>query len=303
MNKNTLTLFAGIAITSLLSACSTITELKRVDSAPLSMEKVWEIDSGVSQPESVLVIPGHQWLYVSNVNGEDKDGFISKVSKDGVIETLKWAQGIHTPTGMGFYDSKIYVADQNKVHIIDIHSGAILKTLPSQAKTLNDIAVTSDGRIFVTDLVSGGIYTVENDQVVLWTKSTMFTNANGILAQGDELIVGSVGTRLSRELKPNEYGSLYRVNLTDKSVNLIGSAEKIGLVDGVQKYQKGHLVSGPMQGKVFYVDSHSADITDRTIIGEVEGGIADIAFDSSMDTLYAPILFANKLAAYRIVSK
>lgn len=27
-------------------------------------------------PESVLTIPGHAWIYVSNVNGDDNAGFL-----------------------------------------------------------------------------------------------------------------------------------------------------------------------------------------------------------------------------------
>lgn len=59
---------------------------------------------GFAMPESVASVPNHPWLYVSNVNG-DAVGFVSRVSPNGEIEALKWANGIQTPTGMAAYDS------------------------------------------------------------------------------------------------------------------------------------------------------------------------------------------------------
>jgi hypothetical protein len=59
----------------------------------LSIEKKWEA-SGFSQPESVLSIPMHPWLYVSNVNGEDAGGYISRMALDGTVDDFKWVDGI-----------------------------------------------------------------------------------------------------------------------------------------------------------------------------------------------------------------
>lgn len=263
--------------------------------APLSLEKTWET-TGFSQPESVLSIPLHPWLYVSNVNGEDDQGFISRVALDGTIDTLKWVDGINTPTGMGFRAGKIHVADQAQIHVIDVAKGEIIKTIPTtEAKTLNDLSVSEDGRIFISDLTTGSIHTVEGVSVVPWVKSSEFPTPNGVLVDKDFLIVGSVGTVLSRNLTPDQYGSLFKVSLIDQSVQLIKPTEKIGSIDGIVKFHDGYIISNPMAGALFYVTEDS-----RKIIASDLGSIADIGFDANKEIIYAPFLFENKVIAYKL---
>ncbi|MDN3682791.1 hypothetical protein QWZ04_21025 [Vibrio tapetis subsp. quintayensis] len=262
------------------------------------IEQQWQIDSGVSQPESVLVIADHDWLYVSNVNGEEKAGFISKVSKEGHVESLKWIDGIQTPTGMGYFAGLLYVADQNQVHVIDVSLGKVVKSLSSKAISLNDIAVTEDGRVFITDLTSGSLYTIQDNEVVHWLSSPLFTNLNGILIQGDKIWVGSVGTRLALDLKPDELGSIYEISISEKSVSMVEGTENIALVDGLQAFEQGYIVPSPASGTVYYFDEQT-----RTAVGMVDIGVADIAIDQQTNMLYAPILFGDKLNAYRIYKK
>lgn len=266
--------------------------------AEFSIEKKWVV-SGLSNPESVLVIPQHDWLYVSNVNGEEHDGYISRLSKDGKIDTLKWVEGIRTPTGMGFYKGNIYVADQTQLHVIDIQSGTIIQSFPSQAKTLNDISITKEGRIFVSDLTTGSIYTVVDNIVVLWLHSTEFATPNGVLVQGDNLIIGTIGTELSLDLRPDQYGSLYRISLTDKSVKPIHSAWKICPIDGVVAFEDGVIISDPMAGKLIYVTEEK----NTVLLDGIKGEIADIGIDSEKQIIYAPLMVGNKVVAYQVNKK
>ena len=261
----------------------------------LNIEKKWEV-SGVSMPESILSIPDHDWLYVSNVNKQET-GYISRISKDGVIDDLKWIEGIATPTGMGFLNGKIYVADQSQVHVIELESAKIIKTLSSAAKTLNDISISKDGRVFVSDISTGSIYTVQDDSVVLWTKSAEFPFPNGVLVQNNDLIVGDMGTALSRSLTADQYGSLYKVNLSDKSVQLIKSTNKIGSIDGIVAFNDGLIIT-TVVGKLFYVTEDK-----QVLLGSAEGGIADLGIDAEKQMIYVPFLFANKVVAYHLSSE
>jgi len=264
-------------------------------SCEFSIAKKWEATS-FSMPESVLVIPGHNWLYVSNVNGEENDGYISKISRDGEIIEMKWVDGIHTPTGMGYHDGRIYVADQTQVHVISVNTGDILRTLSSEAKTLNDISLTPDGRVFVSDLSTGSIYTVQGDQVIPWFQPANIATLNGLLVQDNTLYAGSVGTVLSRNLEPKQYGSLYKINLSTKSFKMLPSAEKIGPIDGVVKFHDGIVISDPFNGKLYYLTEK-----DRILVKDnIEGGIADIGIDSETGMIYAPMIFGNSVIAFQL---
>lgn len=262
------------------------------------LEKLWELKN-CSMPESILVVPNHSYLYISNINGQNEAGYISKITRDGKIIEEKWVNGIDTPTGMGYYEGNIFVADQNKVHVIDITTGTIKNTLHSSATSLNDISITETGQVFISDLVTGSIYTIQNEKITLWLKIDTVNNLNGILVQGRQLIVGNVGSELSPNLAPEQFGSLFSINLAGKSVQLIPAAEKIGSIDGVVPFSDGVIISDPFAGKLFYATANEK----RLLKQDIEGGIADIGIDNNSQTLFAPMLFGNSVVAYKIHSR
>lgn len=288
----------GFSLTT-LSACTGAGNDSAIAEASyaFALEKVWEAND-FYQPESVLSIAGHPWIYISNVNGDDNAGFVSRVSTDGKIDTLKWVDGIQTPTGMGYFEGQIYLADQTQIHIIDLATGRIEKTLVSDtAKGLNDIAVTDDGRVFISDLTGSAIYTIENEQLTLWVNSNKFAVPNGVLIQGDSLIVGNVGTVLKRKLDPEELGAMYAVNIADKSITQIPSTDKMGSIDGIVELEGGLISTDPLAGKMFYTALGQTEIISNI------GGAADIGADIKTGIIYTPFLFENKVTAYTLVKE
>ncbi|MFT5701101.1 MAG: DNA-binding beta-propeller fold protein YncE [Desulforhopalus sp.] len=69
-----------------------------------TVEQIWEV-AGFSMPESVAISPTDNWIYVSNVNG-DKNGYISRLTKDGKIDNLQWVTGLDNPADLAriFHD-------------------------------------------------------------------------------------------------------------------------------------------------------------------------------------------------------
>src|ERR1700746_4035630 len=116
-----------------------------------SVTKLWETDTALKVPESVLFDGENKVLYVSNIDGKDpwaKDGkgSIGKVGLDGKIIAVDWVSGLNAPKGLGMYKGKLYVADITDVAVVDIKKGAIEKLIPIEgAENLNDISVGSDG--------------------------------------------------------------------------------------------------------------------------------------------------------------
>ena len=82
------------------------------------LEKQWEV-SGFSMPESIVASPNSKFIYISNVNAKES-GYISRLTKDGKVDSYKWIEGLNNPAGLALFEEKLYVGDSTQVHIIDV---------------------------------------------------------------------------------------------------------------------------------------------------------------------------------------
>ena len=94
--------------------------------------KLWETDSVLKVPESVLLDAANKVLYATNIDGTDpwgKDGkgSVGKIGLDGKVISAEWVSGFNCPKGMGLYKGKLYVADLEELVVIDIATGKIEK--------------------------------------------------------------------------------------------------------------------------------------------------------------------------------
>lgn len=261
---------------------------------PLEVVRIWET-AGFSMPESVVVIPGHNWLYVSNVNPK-APGFVSRLAIDGAIDTLHWVDGLTDPAGMAAFDGHLYVVDQTKVHKIALETAEIIETYTApNAVSLNDIAIGDDGSIFVSDIAGGAIFSVEGAELVKWFSAPEIPFPNGILVQDDALLVANWGDRLALDLSPEEYGALYQINIADKSITIEPATDGLGSFDGVASFYSGILASHPLQSEIYFHDDDGV-----TVIATVEGLPADITTDEIANRFYAPLLSGNKVIAFSL---
>ena len=120
------------------------------------------IEEGLMGPESALHDVEADLYVVSNVNGQpgamDGNGFISHIAPDGTIAALRWIDGeaegvtLNAPKGMDIDGDTLYVADIDTVRLFDRVSGEPLGDWPVEgASFLNDVAIGSDGLVYVTD--------------------------------------------------------------------------------------------------------------------------------------------------------
>lgn len=302
-----------LAITLAFTSCKTesksgeikvveevFSEKEIVIGSDFSLEPKWELD-GFAMPESVFASANHKWLYVSNVNGADA-GFISRVSKNGTIDKLEWVTGLGAPTGSDLYQGKLYVADVKKLHIIDVASGELTKSITAKdAGSLNDVAINAaTGQVFISDIVGGKIYTLENGNLVKWLEDSKIIFPNGVYVKDNSLIVGNYALDkekglMRKEWKPENYGSIYNVDIATKKMTLVSSSSKKGVFDGVTEINGVILASSNPTGQIFTFENDKSYLIDATF-----PGIADINTDG--ETIYAPYLFNNKLIAYQKVA-
>src|SRR5262249_13376468 len=88
---------------------------------------------GLATPESVLYDDTTDTYLVSNINGQpvaaDNNGFITQLSPDGAVKTLKWIEAgkngvkLNAPKGLTFAGDLLYVADLDTVRMFDRKTG------------------------------------------------------------------------------------------------------------------------------------------------------------------------------------
>lgn len=253
--------------------------------------KVWETDTLLTTAESVIYDQFRDVLYVSNINGvpptaKDDDGFISIVSTNGDIINLNWVSEISAPKGMGIVDSSLYVTNIDEIVEIDIPSGVIVKRYPiAGSQFLNDITTSADGDVFISDSNLSNIYLLKAEEATLWLNDTSFHGSNGLLHEGNHIMVASFGG-----------GEFYRVDINTQMKETLSDSIMGG--DGVVAYDKHYFVSS-WNGEVHFV----TDSGESTMLLDTKAAglnAADIYYLSDKKMLLVPTFFGNTVAAYQV---
>ena len=248
------------------------------------LEKLWETDSIVAVPESVLPVNGS--LYVSLIDGgswdADGKGGIAKLGADGKNYKADWITGLNAPKGMGITGNRLYVADISEVVIIDIANGKIEKKIPVDSATgLNDITVTDKGIVYVSDSRTAKIWRIENDIASLYL--TNMKGLNGLKSVGDDLIIASGKSFLK----------------ADAQKKIIPIAELSQGGDGIEPVSNGDYLVTSWSGYIFYVyaDGRTETLLDTHV---EKKNTADIGYDPVNKIVYVPTFNAKTVVAYKL---
>jgi len=278
----------------LLTAASTslLALTPPVKPKPISLVKVWETDTTLRTPESVLY-DGNNTLYVTNIDGKpgelDGSGFISKVTLDGKIENLRWTSGLNAPKGMGLYKNRLYVTDVYRLVCINTENGQAEKTWDAVGKGgyLNDVTVAKDGTVYVSDNQNDKIYRLKDEKWEVWMEGEQLNKPNGLLAVGkNKLMVGST-----------KIGALRSVDLATKTMTTL--ADGMAATDGIVAEGKGNYFVSDWTGQIFHVN---ADGTKAQLLDTREQKIntADLDYIARKKLMIVPTFYKNSLVAYRV---
>ena len=253
-----------------------------------SLEKLWETDTIVAVPESVLPDAKHTQLYVSLIDGggwdADGKGGVGKLSLDGKHYDGNWISGLNAPKGLGRFGNHLYVADISNVVVIDIAKDVIKKkiTIPG-ATGLNDITVDDKGIVYVSDSKAGKVYRIENDAARLYMDD--LPGANGLKATKDGLYILARKAVLFAD--------------ANKQLRTITTLPNGG--DGVEEVGNGDLVVSEWLGIVYYVyaDGRKEVLLDTH---EQKKNTADIHYDIATHILYIPGFNTKTVSAYKLVA-
>lgn len=264
-------------------------------------EKVWEWSKAYG-PESVLVDTEAGVLYVSNGNNDavkkDGDGYISKHSLDGKVIAEKWATGLSAPKGMGIANGHLFVANVDELVEFDLKDGSVVARHPAEgAKLVNDVAVDSKGAVFVSDTMTNTIYRFADGKLEVWLKDDTLAGPNGLIVEGDTLIVNTWGVFTGEGWATKTPGGLYSVSLSDKSITPLGGGKPVGNLDALQALGDGnYLVGDFLAGKIlkFAADGQVSEVM------ALAQGTADFGYDASSKTIYVPNMMAGTVTAFKL---
>lgn len=250
--------------------------------------KKWETDSVLKVPESVLFDQKNNVLYVSNIDGKepwgkDGKGSIGKVGTDGKIVAIEWVTGLSAPKGMGLFNDKLYVADIDRVVVIDINRGSIVQTIPvNGALGLNDISIDKKGIVYVSDSEAKKVYRIDNGAATTWLEKLQ--GPNGVLFFEDELYV-------------LDNGGMYKVG-KDKSLTKITDGMDGG-TDGIENVTGKDFLVSCWEGSIWYV---KADGNKEQLLDTRDQNInsADIGYDAKNRIAYVPTFWKNSVVAYQL---
>jgi hypothetical protein len=250
------------------------------------LEKLWETDTIVAIPESVLPDFKENILYVSLIDGggwdADGKGGVAKLSTDGKKYDSTWITGLNAPKGLGRYKNRLFAADISEVVVIDIDKGKVEKKIPIDgAKGLNDITVTDKGIVYVSDSRTAKIWRIENGQPTLYLDS--IKGANGLKAINNDLIFAQ--------------GKLLMKSNAAKEITKI--AEVPQGIDGIEPVGNGDFIVTSWAGYIYYV---YADGRFETILEThlQKKNTADIGFDPAKKIVYVPSFNGKTVAAYKL---
>ena len=243
---------------------------------------------------------------VSNIQGKpvdaDNNGFISELTPDGKIKTLKWIEGgknkvtLNAPKGMAIVKDVLYVADLDTVRMFDAKSGAPKGEVKLAGATFaNDVAAGDDGKVYVSDsgmkmegadFVGTGtdaVWVIEKGKAKPFAKAADLSRPNGLFVDGKTVVVA-----------PFASNEVYRVD--DKSKKTDGTKLPKGGLDGIVKV-----------GDVFYVSSWEGSAIFKGKLGgtfeQVMGSLkapADIGFDKKRNRILVPRFMEDAVEAYEV---
>ncbi len=248
--------------------------------------KLWETDTILKVPESVLFDAANKVLYSANIDGnpweKDGKGSIGKIGLDGKILASEWVTGLDAAKGMGIYNGRLFVADMDVIVVIDIATGKIVDRISVPgSENLNDISIDSKGTVYVSDSKIKKIFQVKDGKSSVVIEG--LKGPNGVLAVGSDLYLVDAGT-----FNKLENGKLKQI-----------ADGMEGGTDGIEHVGNEEFIISCWAGSIWYVyadgkKDHLLDTREQKI------NSADIGYDPVNKIVYVPTFFRNNVVAYQL---
>ena len=285
------------AAASLLAGCTVAPDRP---TCPWKVSKI-AVLGGFDGPECALGDPKTGTVYVGNMSptpkveggakywGDDGTGFVSTMSPDGKMVSVRWATSnpgatFHSPKGLCLVGKTLWAADNHQLITVDTATGkAKLELDLPGAKKLNDMA--SDGtHAFVADTETGRITRLGPGGPHHMKGPA---GANGLAFRGGKLYCVSWTEH-----------EVYEIDLTGAAEpKALGLAKHFANLDGIEFLPDGSfLVSDQPNDRIAWV---SADCSTVETLVEVHAP-ADMGLDIARKRLYVPCFTDNTVTVFSL---
>ncbi|WP_439184694.1 hypothetical protein [Carboxylicivirga taeanensis] len=253
------------------------------------LTKTWETKPVLEVPESVKFYHEGNCMFVSNIVGKplDKDGigYLTKLSVSGEILVHKWVDGLNAPKGMAIKEGLLFVTDIDDLVVIDIEKAKIIKRIHQPAAVfLNDVTITHEKDVLVSDTQTSTIYVLENNKLVPWLTNEAWGRINGLFAEKDYVLLGTGN-------------SIIKISVATKDAQLF--IETGGQADGIEADGKGGYYYSFWKGALYH---YTPGEKPRQLLNTAEQNIqsADIGYNTQTHEVLVPTFFANQVVAYKL---
>lgn len=253
-------------------------------------EKLWDTDSSLKVPASVLFDAKNERLYVSNIDGKnawakDRKGSIALLTPAGKILNGQWVSGLHAPKGLALFQDFLIVADIDSVVLIETTRAAVVKKIYiPDAKELKDIALDKRGNIYVSDSKTGKIHMIGftkldvTDFVINLNYPTgiCFAEKNLYFLDGDGFY--RLGKNKEKELIANGFGEN---------------------PEGVESIDEDTFIVSCLFGELWQVKVNGEKklLIDSKI---TMVNASDLGFNKKTKVVYVPTYWKNHVSAYQL---
>ncbi len=302
--KRLIALALGLGWTA---ACGRQDQPARTADTPAAATHVATI-GGLSAPESVIHDTDQDVYFVTNINGnpgaKDGNGFISRVTPDGSIDSLHFVMGgrdgavLNAPKGTAITGDTLWVADLDAVRGFDRHTGAPLATVEfgARARFLNDLAAGPDGQLYVSEM---GVAANDRGEMSPTGLDNVFrigaghriasvmTRAkvpmpNGIVMHAGALLIGSYADSAVRQWQ-------------DGVDSLITVGQASGTVDGLAVLDDGRVIASSWDDSTIAV----VGATPEPLVTGVAAP-ADFGVDRKRHRLLVPQLTEDQVQIWQL---
>lgn len=272
---------------------------------PTGPKPVVRFTEGLSTPESVLYDAASDRYLVSNINGgpaaADNNGYIAELSPDGKVTQGKFITAgtknvkLDAPKGMGISKGTLYVSDITVVRKFDVKTGAPQGEIKfPKATFLNDIAVSPDDKIYVSDsgLKPGkdglepdgtdAVYVIEKGKPRVLAESKDLFGPNGLAVVGQDLLVVTFGS-----------DEVYK--LGDKGAKLSVTHLPAGGLDGIVALGGDELLISSWKASAVYRGKLGGKF--EVAVPELKAP-ADIGYDTKRKRLLVPHFTENTVEVF-----
>lgn len=251
-------------------------------------KEVWSTPPEFDVPESVLYDKERSVLYVSNINGKaaqkNGKGYISKLTLDGKIRDQKWIKGLHAPKGMALHNDTLYIADIDRVILIDMEHGNIAAKYGSQqAEFLNDVTISPQGTVFISDMKGQQIYALSDGELAIWKKEKDLARVNGLFWSKGTLYAGTKDRILA-------------IDPSDRSATTV--VKETPSIDGLIAGVRNGFLFSDWEGRVL----HAKQGEEANTLSDTRGqrNAADIGYMEEEQRIFVPTFFDNRVFAYEL---